>query len=94
LLALTHPASMTVFTHFSFADCTNLYASTSITAFSNSKDISLLSSKLSSHFSCILLSISLFTELFRPEKEKLFSFFISQTRGNNSKDIPHFSSYS
>ncbi|MDP2396022.1 MAG: hypothetical protein Q8S84_06005 [bacterium] len=81
ILALTHPANITVLTLYCLAASRSFHDITSVTAFSNSYDISLLSSIDNSHFSAILLSTSLFTLLFNPEKLKLNSLFINHTRG-------------
>jgi len=79
---------------FCVAAFTSFQANTSVIAFSNSKLICLLSSKLNSPFSKILLSTSLFTLLFKPEKENSKSLFTSQTRGNKSIEVHQFSLYS
>jgi hypothetical protein len=84
---------MTVLTPFSFAAFISFHAITSVTAFSNSYDISFLSSIVNSHFSSFLLSTSLFTLLFKPENEKLCSLFTNHTLGNKLVETHHSNSY-
>ncbi|MDR2411564.1 MAG: hypothetical protein LBD88_03125 [Candidatus Peribacteria bacterium] len=85
MFALTHQANIAVFTPFSLAAFISFQAKTSIIAFSISKLNSLLSSIVKTQFFFILLSISFFILVFKPEKLKLNSFFTNQTRGNKEE---------
>ncbi|MDR2639981.1 MAG: hypothetical protein LBC61_01220 [Candidatus Peribacteria bacterium] len=83
MFALTHQASIIVFKPFVLPAFISFQAKTSVIAFSISKLSSLLSSRVNSHFSFILLSISVFILVLSPEKLKLNSLFFSQTRGKS-----------
>jgi len=79
--ALTPPASIRVLTQKIFQARRSFQTRTSLTASWNSKAISSLSSRESSHFCNFLISISLFTALFNQEKLKSKLSLSSHTRG-------------